>query len=65
MILWITQAVSKQLWPAMRYCPTIYPDLDPRARTTHKGMVQFDMSKPALIFFLLQEYTQQNTLSKF
>jgi hypothetical protein len=31
---------------------------------THKGMVRSDMSKPALIF-LLQEYTQQNTLSKF
>jgi hypothetical protein len=32
---------------------------------TNKGMVRSDMSKPALIFFLLQEYTQQNTLSKF
>jgi hypothetical protein len=32
---------------------------------THKGMVRSDMSKPALIFFSLQEYTQQNTLSKF
>jgi hypothetical protein len=30
-----------------------------------KGMVRSDMSKPALIFFSLQEYTQQNTLSKF
>jgi hypothetical protein len=32
---------------------------------TNKGMVRSDMSKPALIFFSLQEYTQQNTLSKF
>jgi hypothetical protein len=32
---------------------------------THKGMVRSDMSKPALIFFSLQEYTQQNPLSKF
>jgi hypothetical protein len=41
---------------------------------THKGMVRSDMSKPALFFFiylfiylsfLLQEYTQQNPLSKF
>jgi hypothetical protein len=30
-----------------------------------KGMVRSDMSKPALIFFSLQEYTQQNPLSKF
>jgi hypothetical protein len=34
-------------------------------RSTDKGMVQSDMSKPALIFFLLQECTQQNPLSKF
>jgi hypothetical protein len=33
--------------------------------STDKGMVRSDMSKPALIFFSLQEYTQQNTLSKF
>jgi hypothetical protein len=33
--------------------------------TSDKGMVRSDMSKPALIFFSLQEYTQQNTLSKF
>jgi hypothetical protein len=33
---------------------------------TYKGMVRSDMSKPALIFFFsLQEYTQQNPLSKF
>jgi hypothetical protein len=32
---------------------------------TDKGMVRSDMSKPALIFFSLQEYTQQNPLSKF
>jgi hypothetical protein len=33
---------------------------------TDKGMVWSDMSKPALIFFFpLQEYTQQNPLSKF
>jgi hypothetical protein len=32
---------------------------------TYKGMVRSDMSKPALIFFSLQEYTQQNPLSKF
>jgi hypothetical protein len=32
---------------------------------SNKGMVRSDMSKPALIFFSLQEYTQQNTLSKF
>jgi hypothetical protein len=32
---------------------------------TNKGMVRSDMAKPALIFFSLQEYTQQNTLSKF
>jgi hypothetical protein len=32
---------------------------------TEKGMVRSDMSKPALIFISLQEYTQQNTLSKF
>jgi hypothetical protein len=31
----------------------------------NKGMIRSDMSKPALIFFSLQEYTQQNTLSKF
>jgi hypothetical protein len=30
-----------------------------------KGMVRSDMSKPALIFFSLQKYTQQNPLSKF
>jgi hypothetical protein len=35
------------------------------AYATNKGMVRSDMSKPALIFFSLQEYTQQNTLSKF
>jgi hypothetical protein len=29
---------------------------------SHKGMVRSDMSKPALIFFSLQEYTQQNPL---
>jgi hypothetical protein len=34
-------------------------------QSTHKGMVRSDMSKPALIFFSLQEYTQQNPLSKF
>jgi hypothetical protein len=32
---------------------------------TDKGMVRSDRSKPALIFFPLQEYTQQNPLSKF
>jgi hypothetical protein len=32
---------------------------------TNKGMVRSDMSKPALMFFSLQEYTQQNPLSKF
>jgi hypothetical protein len=32
---------------------------------THKGMVRSDTSKPTLIFFSLQEYTQQNTLPKF
>jgi hypothetical protein len=32
---------------------------------SYKGMVRSDMSKPALIFFSLQEYTQQNPLSKF
>jgi hypothetical protein len=32
---------------------------------SNKGMVRSDMSKPALIFFPLQEYTQQNPLSKF
>jgi hypothetical protein len=36
-----------------------------RLMETDKGMVRSDMSKPALIFFSLQEYTQQNTLSKF
>jgi hypothetical protein len=30
-----------------------------------KGMVRSDMSKPADFFFSLQEYTQQNSLSKF
>jgi hypothetical protein len=29
---------------------------------TYKGMVRSDMSKPAMIFFSLQEYTQQNPL---
>jgi hypothetical protein len=33
--------------------------------TTDKELVQSDMSKPALIFFSLQEYTPQNPLSKF
>jgi hypothetical protein len=33
--------------------------------STHKEMVRSYMSKPALIFFSLQEYTQQNPLSKF
>jgi hypothetical protein len=32
---------------------------------TDKGMVRSDISKPALICFPLQEYTQQNPLSKF
>jgi hypothetical protein len=33
---------------------------------SHKGMVWSDISKPTLIFFFsLQEYTQQNPLSKF
>jgi hypothetical protein len=32
---------------------------------TNKGMVRSDISKPALIFFSLQECTQQNPLSKF
>jgi hypothetical protein len=32
---------------------------------SYKGMVRSDMSKPALIIFSLQEYTQQNPLSKF
>jgi hypothetical protein len=32
---------------------------------THKGMVRSDISKPALVFFSLQEYTQQSPLSKF
>jgi hypothetical protein len=41
------------------------PVSDRRAKWTHKGMVRSDMSKPALIFLSLQEYTQQNTLSKF
>jgi hypothetical protein len=41
------------------------PALTPRLSSTDKGMVRSDMSKPALIFFSLQEYTQQNTLSKF
>jgi hypothetical protein len=35
------------------------------SKWTHKGMVRSDMSKPALIFFSPQEYTQQNPLSKF
>jgi hypothetical protein len=36
------------------------------SRWTYKRMVRSDRSKPALIFFfLLQEYTQQNPLSKF
>jgi hypothetical protein len=39
--------------------------LEVNAEKTNKGMVRSDMSKPALIFVLLQEYTQQNTLSKF
>jgi hypothetical protein len=34
-------------------------------RLTHKGMVRSDRSKPGLIFFSLQKYTQQNPLSKF
>jgi hypothetical protein len=34
-------------------------------QTSYKGMVRSDMSKPALIFFSLQEYTQQNPVSKF
>jgi hypothetical protein len=34
-------------------------------KETNKGMVRFDMSKPTLIFFSLQEHTQQNPLSKF
>jgi hypothetical protein len=29
---------------------------------TDKGMVRSDISKPALILFSLQEYTQQNPL---
>jgi hypothetical protein len=29
-----------------------------QATDTNKGMVRSDMSKPALIFFSLQEYTQ-------
>jgi hypothetical protein len=33
--------------------------------TSDKGMVRSDISKPALIFFSLQEYTKQNLLSKF
>jgi hypothetical protein len=32
---------------------------------SNKGMVRSDRSKPALIFFSLQEYTQQNPLSIF
>jgi hypothetical protein len=32
---------------------------------TNKGMDRSDISKPALIFFPLQEYTQQNPLAKF
>jgi hypothetical protein len=39
--------------------------LEINTERTNKGMVRSDMSKPALIFFSLQEYTQQNTLSKF
>jgi hypothetical protein len=37
----------------------------PQLATTNKGMVRSDMSKPAIIFFSLQEHTQQNPLSKF
>jgi hypothetical protein len=33
--------------------------------SSHKGMVRSDRSKSALMFFSLQEYTQQNRLSKF
>jgi hypothetical protein len=37
----------------------------PHRVDTDKGMVRSDMSKPALIFSSLQEYTQENPLSKF
>jgi hypothetical protein len=37
----------------------------PISLLSNKGMVPSDMSKPALIFFSLQEYTQQNPPSKF
>jgi hypothetical protein len=40
--------------------------LFPHYIDTDKGMIRSDRSKPALIFFFpLQEYTQQNPLSKF
>jgi hypothetical protein len=46
-------------------CIQYYQPLYLSGFLTHKGMVRSDMSKPALIFFSRQEYTQQNTLSKF
>jgi hypothetical protein len=41
------------------------PNMKLKCHKTNKGMVWSDMLKPALNFFSLQEYTQQNTLSKF
>jgi hypothetical protein len=53
-------------------CSCVLASITPRHRNvmcrlvmSYKGMVRSDMSKPALIFFPLQEYTQQNRLSKF
>jgi hypothetical protein len=55
--------------PTRPHSRSVLKGFEERAMTrvfgTDKGMVRSDMSKPALIFFSLQEYTQQNPVSKF